>query len=109
MAENSVDTIAVQTEPRTVGQKVIFWLLWVVLLVPAIMLLITVGEFGLLAFLPVLIQLAIHGVALKWFLDTAKPFSRSMLMLLGGTGLMYFLALGSCVVLLMSLSGSGFH
>lgn len=110
MADNSVETVASPVEPRTVGQKVIFWLLWVILLTPVIILLVATltDSMGILL-LPALIQAAIHGVSLKWFLDTAKPFSKSMLMLLGGTGLMYFLALGSCVVILMSLSGSNFH
>lgn len=109
MAENPFNTTGTQVEPRTVGQKVIFWLLWGTLIIPAIILLIGIGQLGLLLLLPVLIQFTVHGMALKWFLDTAKPFSKSMLMLLGGTGLLYFLALGSCVVLLMGLSGSNFH
>lgn len=108
MAENSADTMAAQAESRTTGQKVIFWLLWGILLVPPILLILGAGA-DLILYVPLLIQLTIHGMALKWFLDTMKPFSKSMLMLLGGTGLLYFLALGSCVVLLMSLSGANFH
>lgn len=110
MAENSTDTVPPKSEPRTTVEKVIFWLLWIVLLLPAIVLLISIGGgLGVLLLLPVLIQLGIHGISLKWFLDEGKSFSKSMLMLLGGTGALYFLALGSCVVMLMSLSGANFH
>lgn len=109
MPDNPVDKTDAKPEARTVGQNVIFWLLWGTLIIPAIILLIGIGQFELWVLLPVLVQLTIHGISLQWFLDTAKPFSKSMLMLLGGTGLLYFLALGSCVVLLMGLSGSSFH
>ncbi len=109
MADNPVDNAIAKSEPRTVGQHVIFWLLWGILIIPAIILLTGFGQLELWMLLPVLMQLVIHGISLQWFLDTAKPFSKSMLMLLGGTGLLYFLALGSCVVLLMGLSGSSFH
>lgn len=112
MAENSTDTVLPKSEPRTTVEKVIFWLLWIVLLLPAIVLLIGIGGrlgVGVLLLLPVVIQLGIHGISLKWFLDEGKSFSKSMLMLLGGTGVLYFLALGSCVVMLMSLSGANFH
>lgn len=98
-----------QAITRYTGQKILFWLLWVMLLIPALILMINAAELGSIVLLPVILQSIIHGFSLKWFLDADKPFSKSMLMLLGATGLMYFLIFGSCVVLLMGLSGANFR
>ena len=95
---------------RSTGQHITFWVFWVLLLIPAMFLLVMIaGSVGGILLLPVLAQLVIHIMAIKWFLDLGKPVSKAFLMLLGGTGLLYFLTLGSCVVMLMGLSGANFH
>lgn len=95
---------------RSTSDHVAFWVLWVLFLIPVIFLLMmTIGGGVSIILLPLLAQLAIHGIALKWFLDSSKPVSKSLLMLLGGTGALYFLILGGCVVMLMGLSGASFH
>lgn len=89
---------------RSMSDQVAFWILWVLFLIPVIFLLImAVGSGGFsIILLPLLVQLVIHGVALKWFLDLAKPMSKVLLMLLGGTGLLYFLSFSGCVLLLFT-------
>lgn len=89
---------------RSTNDHIAFWILWGLLLLPVLFLLLMIvgGGFSIIALLP-LAQLVIHGMALKWFLDMTKPMSKSLLMLLGGTGVLYFLGLGSCVIMLMTV------
>jgi hypothetical protein len=89
---------------RSTSDHVAFWTLWVLLLIPAIFLLMmAVGSGGFsIILLPLLVQLVIHGLALKWFLDLAKSMSKVLLLLLGGTGLLYFLSFSGCVILLFT-------
>lgn len=88
---------------RSTSDQVVFWVLWVLLLLPAILLLMMViGSVGGITLLPLLAQVLIHGMALKWFLDLSKPMSKVLLMLLGGTGLLYFLAFSGCVILIFT-------
>ncbi|MFM2319793.1 MAG: hypothetical protein RLZZ215_2414 [Pseudomonadota bacterium] len=89
---------------RSTSDHVAFWILWVLLLIPAIFLLMmAVGSGGFsIILLPLLAQLVIHGLALKWFLDLAKSMSKVLLLLLGGTGLLYFLSFSGCVILLFT-------
>lgn len=88
---------------RSTSDQVAFWLLWVLLLIPAIFLLLMTMGGGLSVILLALVpQLFIHGFSLKWFLDSSKPFSKAMLLLLGGTGLLYFLAFSGCVLLIFT-------
>ncbi|WP_298611423.1 hypothetical protein [uncultured Thiothrix sp.] len=88
---------------RSTSDQVAFWVLWVLLLLPAIVLLMMViGSVGGLILIPLLAQLGIHGMALKWFLDLSKPTSKALLMLLGGTGVLYFLAFSGCVIMLFT-------
>ncbi|MFZ1386961.1 MAG: hypothetical protein WBP46_20520 [Thiolinea sp.] len=96
---------------RSTGQQIAFWILWILLLIPLItfLLMIVGGGIDTLITLAVLLQMLIHGFALKWFLEPNKPFSKVMLMLLGGTGALYFLVLGSCAIMLFNLSGAGIH
>ena len=91
------------TYVRSTSDQIAFWILWVLLLIPAIWLLMMVigSGFGILLLL-LLAQIAIHGFALKWFLDLSKPVSKALLLLLGGTGLLYFLAFSGCVIMLFT-------
>lgn len=90
---------------RTTGEKIAFWILWSILLTPALILW-GEGFEGILLSLP---QVAIHVVSVLFFLST-QPFSKVMLILLGGTGLLYFLAFGSCVaIVFFSMGNGGFH
>lgn len=88
---------------RSTSDYVAFWLLWVILLLPVMMLIMMVIDSGVsIVLLPLLAQLVIHGIALTWFLDRRKPSSKALLMLLGGTGLLYFLAFSGCVILIFT-------
>lgn len=90
---------------RTTGEKIAFWILWSILLTPALILW-GQGSMGILLSLP---QVAIHVLSVVFFLST-RPFSKVMLVLLGGTGLLYFLAFGSCVaILFFGMGNGGFH
>lgn len=93
-------TNAVTSYVRSTSDQVVFWILWTLLLIPAIFLLMMIVGGGVsMVLLPFLVQVAIHGLALKWFLDANKPMSKSLLMLFGGTGLLYFLAFSGCAIM----------
>ncbi|HPY39997.1 MAG TPA: hypothetical protein PLM98_05730 [Thiolinea sp.] len=95
------------TEPssytRSNSDKIAFWILWVLLLLPVIwLIMMVIGSGFSLMWLPLVAQIAVHGLALKWFLDLSKPMSKVLLMLLGGTGLLYFLAFSGCVIMIFT-------
>lgn len=95
---------------RSISQKIAFWLCWVVLLLPAlyaIYLLFTTGREIFILFLLSGTQLFIHDASFRWFSDSNKPFSKVMLLLLGATGLVYFLVI-SCILIFIRLLMVGF-
>lgn len=96
-------TTAPSSYTRSNNDKIVFWILWVLLLLPVIWLIMMVIGSGFSLMLLLLVaQIAVHGIALKWFLDLSKPMSKVSLMLLGGTGLLYFLAFSGCVIMLFT-------
>lgn len=88
---------------RSTSDQVAFWILWVLLLIPALALLVmTIGGGLSIVLVPLFVQLVIHGITLKWFLEMTKGMPRIMLMLLGGSILLYFLAFSGCVIMVFT-------
>ncbi|TXH69642.1 MAG: hypothetical protein E6Q83_09500 [Thiothrix sp.] len=95
---------------RSSNEKILFWILWGIFALPLLIgLLMTLGSMGGILLIPCLIQLAILVVSILWLRSPDKPFSKVMWLLVGGSVLLYFILLGSCVVMLMGLSGANFH
>lgn len=88
---------------RDTGEHVVFWMLWVIFLLPALWLglLALGGGFGFML-IPLLIQISILVVSLIWFLGAKQPFSKVMWLLVGGSVLLYFILFGSCVVMIFN-------
>ena len=85
---------------RSTGETITFWLLWVLFLVPlifAIFLVLDIDGFGLLA-LATIAQIAIHSYSAWLFFNKQQPFSKALIWLLIGTGLIYMLFVGGCFV-----------
>ena len=96
-------TTAPSSYTRSNNDKIVFWILWALLLLPVIWLIMMVIGSGFSLMLLLLVaQIAVHGISLKWFLDPSKPMSKVSLILLGGTGLLYFLAFSGCVIMLFT-------
>lgn len=92
------------SQGRDSSEKWVFWLLWTLFLLPALAygVIVLAGSVFSVTTIPVLIQFAILGVSLAWFLKAERPFSQVMWLLVGGSVLLYFLLLGSCVVLIFT-------
>ena len=79
---------------RTVAETLVFWLIWVLTLIPIGYFLFLSVMFEELLLLPfILLQLGLHGIAIKHFLNTQHRFFTSMLWLVGGTCIVYILFL----------------
>ena len=83
---------------RSTGETITFWLFWVLFLVPLIVAIALVGNsngIGLLA-VAIIAQIAIHIYSAWLFFNKKQPFSKALIWLLIGTGLIYMLFVGGC-------------
>jgi hypothetical protein len=93
---------------RSTGETITFWLLWVLLLIPLIfgILLISNTTGGGILVLPIIAQIAIHAYSVWLFFNKSQTYSKSLMWLLIGTGIIWMLFVGGCFVMLM---GIGVH
>ena len=92
---------------RTTGDHVLFWIIWIPCALFTLVLLIGgVSAAGLTLLIPMMIPLAILYFSLIHFLSSDKPFSKVMLLLLGGSLLFYFLVIGGCFLIVLGPSSS---
>lgn len=89
---------------RSTGETITFCLLWVLLLIPLIfgILLISDTNGGGILLLPVIAQTTIHIYSAWLFVNKQQIFSKSLVWLLAGTGSIYMLLFGGCVVMLFT-------
>ena len=101
------------TYTRSTGEKLTFWLLWILLLIPLIITILLALDandmFGALLLIPILAQILIHTFAAWLFFNTNKPFSSSLLWLLGATSLIFMLLVGGCFVAVFGYSNLNMH
>jgi hypothetical protein len=89
---------------RSTGETITFWLLWLLLSLPVFYGFLLFSEMsGLnLLILPIFAQLALHAYSAWLFFDKNQSFSKTLMWLLGGTGVLYMLFIGGCFVALLS-------
>lgn len=92
---------------RTTGEHALFWIIWIPFALFTLVLLIGgVSAAGLTLLIPMMIPVAILYFSLIHFLSSDKPFSKVMLLLLGGSLLFYFLVIGGCFLIVLGPSSS---
>jgi heme/copper-type cytochrome/quinol oxidase subunit 4 len=93
---------------RSTGETIAFWLLWVLFLIPLIFAILLLSDTNGLSILliPIIVQIAIHAYSAWLFLNKQQAYSKSLMWLLGGTGIIYMIFIGGCFVAVFGLSGN---
>ena len=90
--------------PRTAAETWVFWIVWLLTLIPSIYFLFISVMYQEVLLAPlILLQFGLHTIAMRHFLNKQQVLSTALLWLIGGTCIIYILFISGFFIILTAL------